>query len=181
MFTHNCVFFLCPVLFILKNNHETVEVLTAVLLKLVLCCVVLCCVVLCCVVLCCVLRCDTVMSGTTFIKTRRHVPKSLHFKKCVTVGTNYHPSHQASTSVSTCSIYTGDKHKTGSPDHFATIAKAASLLWLNLFGSSTYFTLRCPTGRHMTLYLRSSGMLQSSDWYLVTDVWVPSSRVTSPT
>jgi len=28
-----------------------------------------------------VVRCDTVLLGTTFIRTRRHIPQSLHFKK----------------------------------------------------------------------------------------------------
>jgi hypothetical protein len=33
-------------------------------------------------------------------------------RKCSAVGTDYGPSHRANTSVSTCSVYTGDKHKT---------------------------------------------------------------------
>jgi hypothetical protein len=52
--------------------------------------------------------------------------------------------------ISACSIWTGDKHKTGSVNYFAIIATAASLLWLHVFGSSTHFSLQCPTARQMT-------------------------------
>jgi hypothetical protein len=118
------------------------------------------------------------MWGLNFLTCKP--PGQQILRKYITVGTNYQPSHQSSTSVSTCFIYTGDKHKTGSANYFATVATAASLISLNLFGSFTYFSLRCPTTRHTSLYLRSSGMLRSSDWYLVTDVSVPSPTVTRP-
>ena len=63
-------------------------------------------------------------------------------RKCITVGAKYPPSDPANTSDSSCSIYTSDKYITSSTNYFATIAKAASLLWISLFGSSTYFSLR---------------------------------------
>jgi hypothetical protein len=88
--------------------------------------------------------------------------------KCSTVGTNYQPSHQVSTSVSTCSVWTGNKHKTGSANYVATITTAAALLRLSLFGSSVCCSLRCPTARHM--WHRSS--LFSADRYLFTYVSV---------
>ena len=146
-----------------------------------------------------VVRWYTEPSGTTFITTRRRIPKRLYtrtskvyisghgtssgsrfLRKYITAGTNYQPTRHASTSFSTSSIYTGDNHKTSSANYFANIPKAASLLCLNLFGSSTYFTLRYPTARHISLYLRYSEMLRNEDWYVVTDVSFPPPTVTSP-
>jgi hypothetical protein len=104
----------------------------------------------------------------TFVDMADHLV-SRFLRKCSTVWSNYQPSHQTSTIVSTCSIWTSDKHKSSSANYFATIATVIPLLWLHMFGSSTYCSLRCPTSRHMDLYLPSSGTLRSADWYLVTD------------
>jgi hypothetical protein len=92
--------------------------------------------------------------------------------KCITVETNYQPSHQASTIVSTCYIYTGDKNKRSSANCFTTIATAASLLWLSRFG--LLYTLHSDVQLSDTwhLDLLSSGVLRSADWYLFTDVSV---------
>ena len=70
--------------------------------------------------------------------------------KCFTVGANCQPFRKANTSIFICSVRTGDKHKSISANHFATIARAASLHWISLFLSSTHFTLRCLTARRIT-------------------------------